>query len=366
MYQTLLRPLLYCLSPEFAHHLAFFLLRMVYRVPLGARLLSAFRYADPALRVSALGKTFENPVILAAGFDKDAIGFRELSTLGFGAIEVGTLTGQAQPGNPTPRLFRLPKDRALINRMGFNNRGSADAAGRLAAPHTVPVGINIGKTKSVPESGAIEDYVLSTRLLAPYADYLVVNVSSPNTPGLRALQSIDSLRPLLAAVRQEILKVREEPLPLLVKIAPDLANEDIDAIAHLALELSLDGIIATNTTTTRDGLNTPDAVVELCGKGGLSGPVLERRSLEVLRRLRSIVEDRVCLVSVGGIETGEDAYRRIQAGATLVQIYTGFVYGGPSTPGQICRKLARMIRHDGYANVEDAVGHACSTSRPDS
>ena len=241
--------------------------------------------------------------------------------LGFGYAEVGTVTAQAQPGNPPPRMFRLPDDRALLNRLGFNNHGAGELALRLAR-HTpdVPIGVNIGKTKIMPAERAVDDYAESARLVGPLAAYLVVNVSSPNTPGLRDLQAVESLRPILAAV------LAETSTPVLVKIAPDLSDSDIDEIADLAVELGLAGIVATNTTVSRDGLATP-AVDEL-GPGGISGPPVARRSAEVLRRLYGGVGDRLVLISVGGIETADDAWDRITSGASLLQGYTGFVYGG--------------------------------------
>ena len=339
MYHALIRPLLYLLPAETAHHLAFGLLRALAAIPGVKKLMRRiFHRADPALRVRALGVDFPNRVGLAAGFDKDAMGYEALGALGFGFVEVGTLTGQPQPGNPRPRLFRLPDDRALVNRMGFNNRGSADAVGRLARPRETVVGVNIGKTKLVPEADAIADYVASAKRLGPHADYVAVNVSSPNTPGLRDLQATEKLRPLLAAVREALNEASpERRVPLLVKIAPDLADDDVDAVADLALELGLDGIIATNTTIGREDLRSSPAAVAACGAGGLSGPPVHARALEVLRRLKARVGDRLTLISVGGIETAEQVRERLAAGATLVQIYTAFVYEGPF----IAKRLAK-------------------------
>ena len=300
-------------------------------------------------RVRALGLEFPNPIGLAAGFDKDAIGYEALGALGFGFVEVGTLTGQPQSGNPKPRLFRLPRDRALVNRMGFNNHGSADAVRRLRRPHRTIVGVNIGKTKVVPESDAIADYVSSAKRVGPFADYVVVNVSSPNTPGLRDLQATEKLRPLLAAVHEALNEVSPtRRVPLLVKIAPDLANEDVDAIADLALELGLDGVIATNTTVRRDGLRSNASEVEQCGAGGLSGPPVEHRALEVLKRLHDRAGDRLVLISVGGIETADQARARIQAGATLVQVYTAFVYEGPFLPKRLATGVAELASAAGF------------------
>ncbi|MCC6874781.1 MAG: quinone-dependent dihydroorotate dehydrogenase, partial [Sandaracinaceae bacterium] len=252
LYRTLLRPLLFSIDPETVHHLSFGALRLMMGTPLaGAALGALLSPRDPALEVRVLGRTFPTPIGLAAGFDKDAIGYDALARLGFGFVEVGTLTARAQPGNDRPRLFRLPADRALLNRMGFNNRGAGDAARRLARARRSIVGVNIGKSKAASEAEAVADYEASARLLAPHADYVVVNVSSPNTPGLRDLQAVDKLAPILSAVRAIAGDV-----PLLVKIAPDLSDEDVDAVTDLAMEVGLEGIVATNTTIRRDGLRT--------------------------------------------------------------------------------------------------------------
>jgi dihydroorotate dehydrogenase len=315
--------------------------------------------ADPALRVRALGLDLPGPLGLAAGFDKNAEGPDALGALGFGFVEIGTVTAQPQPGNPRPRLFRLPGDRALINRMGFNNHGATAVAARLQrSRRQTVVGANIGKTKAVPESDAATDYVTSARQLARVADYLVVNVSSPNTPGLRNLQAIQHLRPLLRAVREALDQASPRPVPLLVKIAPDLADADIDAIAGLALELNLDGIIATNTTVSRTGLTSDSAEVHAAGPGGLSGTPLKPRALEVLARLRARVGDRLVLVAAGGIETAEDAWERIITGATLIQAYTGLVYGGPLWPHRVQRDLADRLHREGFSTLSDAIGSA--------
>jgi dihydroorotate dehydrogenase len=304
------------------------------------------RRPDPALRVRALGLEFPSPLGLAAGFDKDAAAYDALGAFGFGFVEVGTVTARPQPGNAAPRLFRLVRDRAIVNRMGFNNEGADAVAARLRGRRSTIVGVNIGKTKAVPAEQAVADYVASTERLAPLADYLVVNVSSPNTPGLRDLQAVEHLRPLLEAVREAAGRVTPRRVPLLVKIAPDLADADVDAVADLALELGLDGIIATNTTISRDGLSSDPAEVEAAGAGGLSGPPLKARSLEVLERLHKRTGDRLVLISVGGIETADEAYERLRAGATLVQAYTGLIYGGPSWPRRINRGLRDRLRHD--------------------
>jgi dihydroorotate dehydrogenase len=340
------------MDPERAHRLGFGAIRAAAAVPGGARVLrSALGPADPALQVRALGLTFPGPFGLAAGFDKNAVGIDGLAALGFAFVEIGTVTARSQPGNPAPRMFRLPRDRALINRMGFNNDGAEAVARRLAARRDrlrrrrgapeVILGVNIGKTKVVPEAEAVADYTASARLLAPYADYLVVNVSSPNTPGLRDLQAVAVLRPLLTAVREAADAAAGRHVPLLVKIAPDLADEDVDAVADLAVEIGLDGIVATNTTIGRAGLTTPADEVAALGAGGLSGPVLRERALEVLRRLRKRVGEDMTIIGVGGITTPEDAAERLAAGATLLQGFTGFIYQGPSWAARIHRDLRR-------------------------
>jgi len=329
---------------ETAHEVALWLVRAGGAAPgLPAALRRSLGPRDPGLRVRALGLDFPGPVGLAAGFDKDARGVAVLGAIGFGFVEVGTVTALPQPGNPKPRLFRLTADRAIVNRMGFNNAGAAAAAARLGKRRTahVIVGVNIGKSRAAPATEAIADYVTSAKAVAPVADYLVVNVSSPNTPGLRDLQAADRLRPLLIAVREAL--GRQGP-PLLVKIAPDLADEDLDAIADLAVELGLDGIIATNTTVSRDGLVSPAAEVAAAGAGGLSGPPLKARAVEVLKRLHARTADAgLVLIAAGGIETADDVRERLAAGATLVQAYTGFVYGGPLWPSRINRALATAL-----------------------
>ncbi|GAB3261855.1 quinone-dependent dihydroorotate dehydrogenase [Nocardioides dilutus] len=334
-------------DPERAHHLGF-------RAVRAARPLLS-RRRTPGAPVSAMGLTFPNVLGLAAGFDKNGVGIDALGALGFGHVEVGTVTGRPQPGNERPRLFRLPSDRAVVNRMGFNNDGAEVVARRLALRRSRggrgagPVlGVNIGKTKLVPEddeAAVLEDYGLSAGLLAPYADYLVVNVSSPNTPGLRTLQAVEKLEPLLTHVRltadRELSRSgADRRVPLLVKIAPDLADEDVLAVADLAQAIDLDGIIATNTTVSRAGLTSTPAEIEAAGAGGLSGRPLAARSLEVLRLLRGRVGDRLTLIGVGGITTAADARARLDAGADLLQGYTAFVYEGPGWPRRILRGIS--------------------------
>ncbi|WP_406001986.1 quinone-dependent dihydroorotate dehydrogenase [Streptomyces sp. NBC_00829] len=349
------------MDPEQAHHLAFRWIRAAARVPVLRTFLAAVlapRHKE--LRTEALGLRMHGPFGLAAGFDKNAVAIDGMSMLGFDHVEIGTVTGEAQPGNPKKRLFRLVPDRALINRMGFNNDGSAAVAARLHARVPVfntVVGVNIGKTKVVPEADAAADYVKSTERLARHADYLVVNVSSPNTPGLRNLQATESLRPLLTAVREAADRsVTGRRVPLLVKIAPDLADEDVDAVADLALELGLDGIIATNTTIAREGLGLKSSPELIKETGGLSGAPVKQRSLEVLRRLYARVGDRITLVGVGGVESAEDAWQRILAGATLVQGYSAFIYEGPFYARSIHKGLAARLSASPYATLAEAVG----------
>ncbi|MEV1082492.1 quinone-dependent dihydroorotate dehydrogenase [Streptomyces sp. NPDC050211] len=361
MYKHFFRLAFQRMDPEQAHHLAFRWIRLAVRIPVLRTFVAAVlapRYKE--LRTEAFGLRMHGPFGLAAGFDKNAIAIDGMSMLGFDHVEIGTVTGEAQPGNPKKRLFRLVPDRALINRMGFNNEGSLAVAARLASRTPVfktVVGVNIGKTKVVPEAEAAGDYVKSTERLAPYADYLVVNVSSPNTPGLRNLQAVDHLRPLLSAVREAADRaVTDRRVPLLVKIAPDLADEDVDAVADLAVELGLDGIIATNTTIAREGLGLTSEPSLIQETGGLSGAPLKERSLEVLRRLYARVGDRITLVGVGGIEDAEDAWQRILAGATLVQGYSAFVYEGPFYARAIHKGLAARLSTSPYATLADAVG----------
>ena len=339
MYSLLFRHVLARFDPEFAHHAAMAVIRVLGAPPFSwaARALTAPR---PEQQVRALGLVFPSPFGVAAGFDKNAIGVRGLDALGFGHVEVGTVTAIPQEGNPKPRLFRLVADRAVINRMGFNNEGADAAARRLTAlrrraPRAV-IGVNIGKSRVVAVEDAIGDYVTSAARLAPLADYLAVNVSSPNTPGLRGLQAVETLAPLLRAVKQAA-----GDTPLLVKIAPDLPDDEIDAIARMAVAEGLAGIIAHNTTISREGLVTDDAVVEAAGAGGLSGAPLKERSLEVLAVVKAAVPDDFCVIAVGGVETAEDVQRRLDAGATLVQGYTAFLYRGPLWARQINRGLRR-------------------------
>jgi dihydroorotate dehydrogenase len=353
-----LRRVLFLVPPERIHTMVFAVLRLITAPGLPRRGLTRWLAPrDPVLETTVFGVRFPGPVGLAAGFDKDGSGLKTWGALGFGYAEVGTVTARAQPGNPQPRMFRLAEDRALLNRMGFNNHGAGELALKLSRGiFEVPIGANIGKTKSTPPEDAVDDYTESARLVGPLASFLVVNVSSPNTPGLRDLQAVESLRPILAAVRAQTAT------PVLVKIAPDLSDSDVDDIADLAVELGLAGIVATNTTVSRDGLATPDVVG--LGAGGISGPPVAQRSAEVLRRLYRRVGDRLVLISVGGIETADDAWERITAGASLLQGYTGFVYGGGLWAKHIHDGLARRLHDGGFASLADAVGSAALGPTP--
>ncbi|GAA2848143.1 quinone-dependent dihydroorotate dehydrogenase [Microbacterium arabinogalactanolyticum] len=339
MYPLLFRHVLSRFDPEFAHHAAMAVIRVL-GVPPFSWATRALTAPSPEQKVHALGLTFPSPFGVAAGFDKNVVGVRGLDALGFGHIEVGTVTAIPQEGNPKPRLFRLVPDRAVVNRMGFNNNGAEAAEARLTrlrrrAPRAV-IGVNIGKSRVVAVEDAIADYVASATRLAPLADYLAVNVSSPNTPGLRGLQAVETLAPLLRAVKEAAGST-----PLLVKIAPDLPDDEIAAIARLAVDEGLAGIISHNTTISREGLRTDPAVVEAAGAGGLSGAPLKERSLEVLAVVKAAVPADFCVIAVGGVETADDVQKRLDAGATLVQGYTAFLYRGPFWARQINRGLRR-------------------------
>jgi dihydroorotate dehydrogenase len=344
------RRALFLAPPERIHTLVFGALRgatatAATRIPLRRALAPH----DPALASTVFGTHFPGPLGLAAGFDKDGDGLKTWGALGFGYAEIGTVTARPQPGNPAPRLFRLAADRALLNRMGFNNHGAGQLALRLARHSPdIPIGVNIGKSKVTPPDQAAQDYASSARLLGPLATYLVVNVSSPNTPGLRDLQAVESLRPILAAV------LAQTRTPVLVKIAPDLSDSDVDAVADLAVEMGLAGIVATNTTVSRAGLHTPG--VDDLGPGGISGPPVAQRAYAVLRRLSARVGNQLVLISVGGIETAEDAWERITAGASLLQGYTGFVYGGGLWAKQIHDGIAARLHAGGFSSLSEAVG----------
>ena len=338
LYTLLFKMIFTRFDPENVHHFVAGCLKFGSKIGV----TKIFRLRKSQTReVEAFGLKFAGPFGLAAGFDKNGELIIPLSDLGFSHIEVGTVTAKAQPGNEKPRLFRLTEDRALINRMGFNNDGASALAARLTklreTNKSLPIiGVNIGKSKITPIEDAVSDYETSAKLLAPLADYIAVNVSSPNTPGLRSLQDVESLKPILEAVMKQA-----KSKPVLVKIAPDLANEDISEIAKLALSLGLAGVIATNTTISRTGLKTDSRKVEEIGAGGLSGLPVQARSLEVLKLLNQVLAGRIAIVSVGGVETWSDVAERLALGATLVQGYTGFIYQGPFWARTINRKLSR-------------------------
>ncbi len=340
MYRLLIRPLLFLFNPEAIHHFTFRFLQLIGHIPgKMAALRFFFSLEDTRLQRTLFGITFKNPVGLAAGFDKDAKLIDELATFGFGFIEIGTLTPRPQPGNDKPRLFRLPQDHALINRMGFNNGGVLAAVERLKRrKSSVVVGGNIGKNKVTPNEQAFEDYNFCFEALFPYVDYFVVNVSSPNTPGLRELQEKEPLKKLLQQVKNLSL-AKPNPKPVLLKIAPDLTKTQLDDIVAILKETQTDGVIATNTTISREGLATDSQQIEAIGMGGLSGKPLRDKSTAVIAYLRKQLGKDFPIIGVGGIMTPEDAVEKIKAGADLVQIYTGFVYEGPSFVKLINRKL---------------------------
>jgi dihydroorotate dehydrogenase len=339
MYKLLVRPLLFLLDPEVAHHFTFGVIRFMMKLP-GLKLFVRMLYGsrDERHTVNVMGINFPNPVGLAAGFDKNAQLYDELSAFGFGFIEVGTVTPKPQPGNDKPRMFRLPADQALINRMGFNNEGVEYMVERLRNRKAgVVIGGNIGKNKVTPNEKAEEDYVNCFEALFDHVDYFVVNVSSPNTPGLRELQEKEPLTRLLKRL-SELNNQHAVSKPILLKIAPDLTNNQLDEIVEIVLTTGLAGIIATNTTISRDGLNTPERVTREAG--GLSGKPVRERSTEVIRYLRYKAGKDMVIIGVGGIFTPDDALEKIKAGANLVQVYTGFIYEGPGMIKRIVRKLA--------------------------
>ncbi len=331
MYKALIRPLLFLLSPERAHHFTFACLKLFCAIPgIKGLLNSHYMVEDPKLERELFGIKFRNPVGLAAGFDKDARLVDELGCFGFGFIEIGTVTPQAQPGNDPPRLFRLPADQALINRMGFNNEGVSEATRRLRKRTSkIIVGGNVGKNKITPNEDAEEDYASCMEALYPYVDYFVINVSSPNTPGLRSLQEKGPLKKLMMRVKS-IARSKEVEKPILLKIAPDLGDEQLDDVVEILKTTGTDGVIATNTTISRDGLRTPQAEVISVGAGGLSGLPLRERSTEVIRYLRAKLGNGFPIIGVGGIMTPAAAREKLDAGADLIQVYTGFIYEGPS------------------------------------
>lgn len=340
MYKHFIRPILFSIDAEKIHHLVFKFLKFGGKIPgMNKSLSSGFDYNNPKLSRTLFGLSFKNPVGLAAGFDKDAKLIDELASFGFGFIEIGTLTPKPQAGNDKPRLFRLPKDKALINRMGFNNEGVLAAAERLKKRKSnVIVGGNIGKNKITPNENALDDYIFCFNALYEHVDYFVVNVSSPNTPGLRELQEKEPLTKLLNDVKKLSLS-KPKPKPVLLKIAPDLTNEQLKDIVEILKTTNTDGIIATNTTISREGLLTEKSEVEKIGNGGLSGAPLRHKSTQVIRFLRKELGKNYPIVAVGGIMNADDAVEKIKAGADLVQVYTGFIYDGPSIVKSINKAL---------------------------
>ncbi len=339
MYKSIIRPLLFRQDPEKIHHLVFALLKTLRFAPMAALTRALYKVEDPRLEREVFGIRFPNPVGLAAGLDKDAKRFRELSQLGFGFIEIGTLTPRPQSGNPKKRLFRLPQDNALINRMGFNNSGVAAAAKRLNVRHNVIVGGNIGKNKDTPNEKALQDYRQCFSALYDHVDYFVVNVSSPNTPNLRALQDKEPLLELLGALQQDNA-ARPKPKPILLKIAPDLSQDQLRDIIDIVAQTKIAGVIATNTTLSREGLKSPDRDQT----GGLSGKPLKDRATEVIRFLHRESQGAFPIIGVGGIHSPQDAIEKLEAGASLVQLYTGFIYEGPLLIAQINKALLQSNR----------------------
>ncbi|MBC2839929.1 quinone-dependent dihydroorotate dehydrogenase [Robiginitalea sp. SC105] len=341
MYKYLLRPVLFLFDPERVHHLSFSAIRLMHRLGFGMIFRWLYCVRDPRLEREVFGLKFPNPVGLAAGFDKDALLFNELSNFGFGFVEIGTLTPKAQAGNPPKRLFRLRADQAIINRMGFNNRGVFQAAERLAGPKRVLIGGNIGKNKATPNQEAVKDYMICFEALFPHVDYFVVNVSSPNTPGLRELQEKKPLTELLRVMRRENSKCAQingcAEKPLLLKIAPDLTDAQLRDIIDIVRETGIDGVIATNTTISREGLKSDMYMQE--ETGGLSGRPLRKRATEVIRFLVREGRGEFPVIGVGGIHSAEDALEKLEAGASLVQIWTGFVYEGPALVRRINKRL---------------------------
>jgi dihydroorotate dehydrogenase len=339
---SFIRFILFLFSPEKAHKISVTLIKIILRIPL-LRLLLAKEVVHEKLAVNLFGLTFKNPVGLAAGFDKDAQFFNEMGALGFGFVEIGTVTPLPQEGNPKPRLFRLKSDSAIINRMGFNNEGVTAVAKRLAKrkiSDNLIIGGNIGKNKWTPNEKANDDYIKVFKELYPYVDYFAVNVSSPNTENLRALQDKEPLLKLLGELKRLNVEL-QSPKPILLKIAPDLSNDQLDDIVEIALSLPLDGIIATNTTISRQGLITSPEVVREIGAGGLSGKPLTKRSTEVIRYLNQKLGGSIPIIGVGGIHSTEDALEKLAAGASLIQLYTGFIYEGASLIADINNELIK-------------------------
>ncbi len=340
MYKLIIRPFLFLFAPEAIHHFTFRFLKWIHLIPgVGFVLRTIYTARHEKLKRTLFGVTFDNPIGLAAGFDKDAKLTDELASFGFGFIEIGTLTPKPQPGNDKPRLFRLPMDQALINRMGFNNGGVEEAVVRLRKRKSkIIIGGNIGKNKITPNEKAFEDYAICLNALQPYVDYFVVNVSSPNTPGLRELQEKEPLKQLMLHVKT-LSNQSASPKPVLLKIAPDLTNSQLDDVVEVLQTTHADGVIATNTTISREGLSTAQSTLTTIGNGGLSGKPLTNRTNEVISYLRAKLGKDFPIIGVGGIMNADDALDKLKAGADLVQVYTGFVYEGPRLVKEICGRI---------------------------
>lgn len=369
---SVLRPLLFAFDPTTAHKVAMQALAAPEHLPpVRAAVRAAYSFRAPELEVRKMGLVFPTPIGLAAGLDKNAERPRAFAALGFGHVELGTVTAEAQGPNPPPNSFRLPRDRALVNRLGFPNEGASNVADRIAKKRSsidVPIGVSIGKSRSVPLEpldGAIADYVTSFRAVAGVADFVVVNVSSPNTKDLRALQAAEVARPLFGALAREASRLARPPgqsssfaslsrsVPILVKIAPDLPDDAIDAVCDEAKSAGLAGVVATNTTIARDGLDTSAEEIERIGAGGLSGKPLFARAVSVVKRVRTRVGPAACVIGVGGIDGAESALAMLRAGADLVQVYTGFIYRGPGLPGAIARGLLERMKEERASSLAE-------------
>ena len=342
MYKRLIRPILFRVKPETIHHIIMWWMRAIHFIPCGRAVLRAlFSVKHPALEREVFGVRFPNPVGLAAGFDKDAKVYRELSAMGFGFIEVGTITPKPQPGNPKPRLFRLPQDKALINRMGFNNKGLDNALKNLRTrSYKTVLGGNLGRNTLTPNEQAPADYLKLFRSLYEYIDYFVVNISCPNVANLSCLQNKENVREILEQLF-EFRRGQDDYRPILLKISPDLTWEQIDDMVEILMGTPLDGIVAVNTTTSREGLNTPKKTVAKLGNGGLSGAPLTKRAVEVVRYVHEKSKGCYPIIGVGGIMNEDDAVEMLRAGASLIQVYTGYIYEGPMIAKKICKKIIK-------------------------
>jgi len=357
LYNNIIRPLLFRLSPETAHEIGIEFMKLglaSWAVPAG----DAADFGD----IRRFGLEFKSPLGMAAGFDKNGVVVNQLGALGFGFVEVGTVTFEPQKGNEKPRLFRLPGDKALINRLGFNNDGTARVVERLKSiKRNTVVGINIGRNKDVPNEEAVENYLKSFDLAVEAADYVAVNISSPNTPGLRELQKAENLEELLSALQKRNKELSDKPL--LVKIAPDVTEGEIEAIVDICMRLEISGIIATNTTVGRDGLLTGKELIDKIGAGGLSGKPLQKLSDEVISKIYKYSGGQMPIIGVGGVFSADDVFEKIAAGACLVQAYTGFIYGGPSFAADINSGLAKILENQGFSKFDEAVGSANPKSK---